>query len=101
MNMWKGIHYWDNGFSNEFMVFPTKKGLQNEIRRSAELTFVVRTVITDHKGVTLYDESKESPNASKGKGAGTSKATKGKKAVRSKNGSADEAKRRVCRPQDL
>ncbi len=98
MNMWKGIHYWDGGFENEFSVFPTKKGLQNEIKRSESLTFVVRTVITDHKGVTLYDESKESPNATKTSGAKAGKTAKGKKASSKASRINDESKRRVCNP---
>ena len=96
--MWKGIHYWEGGFENQFQVFPTKKALQNEIKRSESLTWVVRTVIADHKGEILYDESKESPNASKGGGAKTSKTAKGKKANRKTARIEDEAKRRVCLP---
>ena len=101
MNMWKGMHYWEGGFENKFEVFPTKKALQAEIKRSNDLSWVVRTVITDEKGVTLYDEQKESPNASKGKGTGTGKTAKGKKANSQAARIADEAKRRVCRPQDI
>jgi len=98
MNMWKGMHYWDGGFENEFSVFPTKKALQAEIKRSESLTWVVRTVIADQKGVTLYDESKESPNASKAGGAETGKTAKSKKASSKASRINDESKRRVCNP---
>jgi hypothetical protein len=99
--MWSGKHYWDGGFENEFSVFPTKKALQAEIKRSESLTWVVRTIITSDKGVILYDEQKESPNATKPGSAEASKDTQGKKASSKASRIADESKRRVCRPQDI
>jgi len=101
MRMWKGMRYWDGGFENEFSVFPTKKALQAEIKRSESLTWVVRTVITDEKGGTLYDEQKESPNATKPSSAEASTSTKGKKANSKASRIEDDAKRRICRPQDI
>jgi len=101
MKMWTGKHYWEGGFENEFEVFPTRKNLNSEIKRSAELSWVWRTVITDEKGNVIYDEQKETPMSSKGKGTGASKKAESKKAVRKKDGIADESKRRVCRPQDI
>lgn len=99
--MWSGKHYWDGGFESDFAVFPTNKALESEIKRSESLTWVVRTVITNDKGVVLYDEQKESPTAKKAGGAATSKTAKSKKANSEASRIADEAKRRVCRPQDI
>jgi hypothetical protein len=99
--MWSGKHYWDGGFENEFSVFPTKKALQAEIKRSESLTWVVRTIITSDKGVILYDEQKESPNATKPSSAEASTSTKGKKANSKASRIEDDAKRRICRPQDI
>jgi len=99
--MWTGKHYWDGGFENEFSVFPTKKALQAEIKRSESLTWVVRTIITSDKGVILYDEQKESPNATKPRSTKASKVTQGKKTNSKASRIADESKRRVCRPQDI
>ena len=101
MRMWKGMRYWDGGFENEFSIFPTKKALESEIKRSQTFNWVERTVITDDKGNILYDEQKETPAAKKAEGTSTRKTVKGKKANSEATRIADDSKRRVCRPQDI
>jgi uncharacterized protein GlcG (DUF336 family) len=84
MNKYKGTHYWDNNFENHFWIPATKSALQDEIHRSEELTYVVRTVIVDEKGEVLYDVKKEGASAASQKEDGSSNRTQKKKAVRKK-----------------
>jgi len=98
LNFYKGKHYWEGGFENEFQIPKTNKSLQAEIKRSNDLTWVVRTVIIDEQGETVYDEQKESPNATKAGGAETGKTAKSKKASSKASRINDESKRRVCNP---
>jgi len=62
------------------------------------LTWVVRTVIIDEQGETVYDEQKESPLASASKKDGRSNPTKAKKKVRKEDGTDAATKRSVCLP---
>jgi len=82
MIKYKGTHYWNNNFENHFWIPATKAALQDEIRRSEELTYVVRTVILDEKGGVLYDVKKKGASATSSKKDGRSSGTQKKKAVR-------------------
>jgi hypothetical protein len=99
MKMYKGKHYWVNGFENEFEIIGTEKSLKAEIKSSNDLLSVYRTVIMNEKGEVIYDEQKETPYATTQEKNGTGTRTKKKKAVRKKDGISAESKRRVCLPQ--